>query len=78
MLIFTNRWLLKHTDHSVIASGGVASINDLIELKELNLSNLYRGVLWGKPLSKVKYSTEELKYFMNILFLFGVALLFTV
>ena len=50
--------LLKKTKLNVIASGGVASINDLKKLKKINFSNLV-GVISGRAIYEKKFSVRE-------------------
>ena len=55
--------MTRLTDHSVIASGGVSSINDLIDLKELSLKSL-SGCVVGKAIIEGRIRPDELKAFL--------------
>ncbi|MEC8678145.1 MAG: 1-(5-phosphoribosyl)-5-[(5-phosphoribosylamino)methylideneamino]imidazole-4-carboxamide isomerase [Candidatus Margulisiibacteriota bacterium] len=51
--------MASKTSHTIVASGGVASINDVLELKELNLLNI-TGCIVGKAIIEGKISREDL------------------
>ena len=50
--------LLSLTKLNIIASGGVADLNDLIKLKKIKNKNLI-GVISGKAIYEKKFSVKE-------------------
>ena len=50
--------LLSLTKLNIIASGGVADLNDLIKLKKIKNKNLI-GVISGKAIYEKKFSVSE-------------------
>ena len=50
--------LLKKTKLNVIASGGVASLNDLKKLKKIKVGNLI-GVISGKAIYEKQFTVQD-------------------
>ena len=57
------RSLATLTDHSIIASGGVSSISDIAELKDLNITNL-NGCIVGKAIIEGKICKDDVNSFL--------------
>tara|TARA_A100001015_G_scaffold319360_1_gene442002 strand:- start:387 stop:1112 length:726 start_codon:yes stop_codon:yes gene_type:complete len=54
------QWMSLQTRHSIIASGGVSSIQDVLDLKQLQLANVSACIV-GKAIIEGKISEDEIK-----------------